>query len=192
MYLGIDFSLRNTGFYISSSNIADKNAYHESGVLHTTQEYSPEFYNWYIKQFTHLLKSRDFKKIVIEDYAFSKNTCYATFTKEFIGILKLLLYKLGYADKTVLVSPQTVKKFITGNGHADKGLVLKSLYKYHQLDINNDNIGDAAGLCEIAYALDNFEYRELLTKEKQKTINKYLASDLAQWFVYVQPKSKKK
>lgn len=192
MYLGIDFSLRHTGFYICSGFIGDKDAYHESGLLETKQEYSTVMYSWYVKQFTELLKSRDWKKIVIEDYAFSKNTCYAMFTKEVVGILKLLIAKMGLQSVTSIVPPQLPKMVITGSGAGEKSLMMKKLYKKYGIDVDDDNIADACGLCAVGYALDNIELRESLPKNVQKSLSKFVGMDLDGWFGYVQERGKKK
>lgn len=59
-------------------------------------------------------------------------------------LIRHLLWKKGI--RYVLVSPSTLKKFVTGSGKAEKSLIIKEVFKRWNHDAKNDNEADAIGL----------------------------------------------
>ena len=50
----------------------------------------------------------------------------------------------------IVVPPTTLKKFVCGNGKAEKSMMMLAVYKRWGISVANDNEGDAVGLCQIA------------------------------------------
>jgi len=50
----------------------------------------------------------------------------------------------------IVVSPTTLKKFVTGKGNVKKNLMLKEVYKKWGVDFNDDNLCDAYSLARFA------------------------------------------
>lgn len=65
---------------------------------------------------------------------------------ERLGVMNIVAYP-------TIVAPSTLKKFITGNGHADKNLILKAVLQKWGLDVDDDNEADAYGLARMAAAI---------------------------------------
>lgn len=62
----------------------------------------------------------------------------------------------GLDDKhiaPVLVAGNTLKKFVTGKGVAQKGLMVKYVFQKWGYDTNDDNLADAYGLARLAAAI---------------------------------------
>jgi len=71
------------------------------------------------------------------------------------GIFSVLrLYVFDETGKDLMVvPPMSLKKFITGNGHADKEMVLYSVKDVWEIDFKGaDNSADAFGLAKFAWA----------------------------------------
>jgi Holliday junction resolvasome RuvABC endonuclease subunit len=94
------------------------------------------------------------------------------------GIVKLCLLK-RYGVSPLVVPPSTLKKFVTGNGQADKSMMMRATKVYWDLEVDQDDICDAHGLARLAqefYAPTN-RYRHqveavesLRRKKKSKRI----------------------
>ena len=54
----------------------------------------------------------------------------------------------------VLVAPQQLKKFLTGNGNAKKEMISKEVLKRWDVDFDDTNLAEAYVLARIAYAVD--------------------------------------
>lgn len=65
------------------------------------------------------------------------------------GIVQLVLSLHGVAEP-LKVPPATLKKFVTGNAQATKGLMRQGTQKLWNLDIDQDDLCDAHGLARIA------------------------------------------
>lgn len=71
------------------------------------------------------------------------------------AITKLILrnsfeMEVGYPT---IVSPPTLKKFVTGKGNVKKNEILLGVYKKWGVELNNDNLADAYGLAKMAEAV---------------------------------------
>lgn len=91
--------------------------------------------------------------VVIEGYAFGMgrgNTL--AFLGELGGVVKIAL--ADHTEATVrIVPPATLKKFVAGKGNAPKAVMLKEVFRRFGVDVDDDNLADAAGLCFIGRAL---------------------------------------
>ena len=88
--------------------------------------------------------------IYLEDYAFMFKSS-GIVSMEIGTAIRFLLYKDGYDYQNV--SNSSIKKFVTGNGKAQKDLMLKEVYKRWGFDTNSDNIADAVGIAMFALAV---------------------------------------
>ncbi len=62
------------------------------------------------------------------------------------GVIKADLITRGEASRIHTIPPMTLKKFISGGGHADKNVMMKRLCMDFGIDTDNDNEADAACL----------------------------------------------
>lgn len=67
---------------------------------------------------------------------------------ELSGAIKMFLFQNGYAYD--IVQPTTLKKFATGNGRANKAMVIKAVAENWGFKSTNDNICDAYALARMA------------------------------------------
>lgn len=91
--------------------------------------------------------------VVFEDYAmgFRKNTGRLAHLGEVGGVLKLLVWDRGI--QSCVVSNATLKKAITGNGHAKKDEVQRHLSRRYGLRVTQNDEADAAALMLVGQAL---------------------------------------
>ena len=50
-----------------------------------------------------------------------------------------------------IISPTTLKKFVTGKGNSGKDIMLLEVYKRWNVSFSNNNLADAYGLARMAY-----------------------------------------
>lgn len=100
--------------------------------------------------------SRHADQVVLEGYSFGSHASHARALAELGGIVRFSLFmnETPYIE----VAPSQLKKFVAGAATAKKDLMLKSLLKRWGFDIDNDNIGDAVGLCMIGRAMWDPEF----------------------------------
>lgn len=104
---------------------------------------------------------------VIEGLAFmARNT---TALVQLAGLNYLVRELLWSKDiPFVIVSPSTLKKFVTGRGNAKKDEMMLETYKRYHVTFKNDNSCDAYGLAKIGEAL--ISATPSITKDQDKTI----------------------
>lgn len=90
-------------------------------------------------------------QVVMENYAFGASFRVAQLA-ELGGVVRYELAKQA-SHHPVMVSPSTLKKFLTGAGNSDKNQVLKEVYKRYGVDLPDDNMADAFGLAKFGQAL---------------------------------------
>lgn len=105
--------------------------------------------------------------ILLEDYAYSARGQAAISLGEFGGVLRLALYEWDVPFS--VIPPTQAKKFVTGKGVAQKSVILKEVYKRWNLDVDDDNIADAAGLMHLGMML--FGKEEAQTAFQIEVIN---------------------
>lgn len=89
-------------------------------------------------------------QVIIEEYSFGSMSSSTDLIHELGGVIKYHLRKLGQAP--VEISPKSVKKFIAGNGNADKDVMLACVQKMG-MPILDHNMADAFGLARFGHAL---------------------------------------
>lgn len=111
--------------------------------------------------------------VILEGYGFS--TQFGILLGELGGIIRLALYRRNI--ETYTIQPTSVKKFITGQGKGEKSMVMKELYKRYSLDLNDNNLADAAALAIMGYyfihqsGIDLLKYQMESIKTPRKIID---------------------
>jgi crossover junction endodeoxyribonuclease RuvC len=152
--MGVDLSLRSTGLCAIVSN----------RQMETTalKGLVPEGYRKMASPFYALAKAiRDYAehyridKIFMEGYSLGSmgKSNSLTFLCEAGGLTKYLLYNGGC--EIVIVSPGTLKKFITGKGNCAKAQVEVSLMEHYGLKFNTPDEADACVLAHMAWMYFN-------------------------------------
>lgn len=81
--------------------------------------------------------------VFVEDYAFARLVNREAMG-ELGGIVKHSLWERNYPWETLPIS--TIRKIVTGKGNAKKDQVMYSLLKRHDIDINQNDLADAAAV----------------------------------------------
>lgn len=90
--------------------------------------------------------------VVYEDYAMSaKGRVFSI--GELGGVLKLFCYEQGI--DLLLVPPSSLKMFVTGNGGADKDMVVAAVAERYGVEAPSDDEADAVGLLKLGEAYTN-------------------------------------
>jgi len=99
------------------------------------------------------LEQNNIKFAVIESYAYGKSVGRFFEIGELGGVIKHLLFirNIPY----ILISPMTLKKWITGSVKGDKSAILLQIYKKYKVELNDNNLGDAFVLAQIGCALNS-------------------------------------
>ncbi len=93
---------------------------------------------------------------VMEGYAYTPVYGQAFSLGELGGIIKRYFYRKDIS--LYIVQPQTLKKFITGEGKGDKNMIMLKAFKKWGLEFCNDHTCDAYGLAMIGRALYDIEH----------------------------------
>jgi crossover junction endodeoxyribonuclease RuvC len=163
-YMGIDPSLTSTGVCVIY-----KGGCHAFTLVPHKSLKAEARLAWFELEFEKLLERFTIRNVAIEGYSFgSKGAAFNI--GEHGGVLRLALFK--HAPSWSVVPPQTLKKFATGSGGADKEAVSKELYKRFGVDLIQNDAVDAAGLALFAMALDGHSGAMNLTLAQLTTLEK--------------------
>lgn len=83
-------------------------------------------------------------------------------------LVRLMLYKNGV--HFCMVSPGSLKKFVTGKGNADKNIIMMEIYKQYGHSALDDNEADAYGLAVLGHAIMGKSINKL-TKPQQEVVD---------------------
>lgn len=109
-----------------------------------------------LTSFNCLDKKDENKSIVcIEDLSFGSKGAYAAQMAALNYYIRIFLLKNNIEYYTV--APSKLKKFVTGDGRAQKNLMLKEVYKKWNIDLNDDNSADSYALAR--FALENYKLK---------------------------------
>jgi crossover junction endodeoxyribonuclease RuvC len=170
--LGLDLSLTGTGWYEYNKpdpEHAMETYLDASGLIETKKMIGLDRIHFILTEVMKLVNKQTL--IIVEDFSFGSKGS-ALFQIAGLGyIVRHELWSQGI--DFILVPPTVLKKFVTGAGNSDKSVMLKEIYKRWQADINDDNIGDAYGLCRIGRAILEWD-TELIgfQKDALKQLNK--------------------
>jgi crossover junction endodeoxyribonuclease RuvC len=149
MFVGLDPSYN--GFAIM---VIDKNGdIVEQRLLSSDTKKEPEERILELeKDFKFIPNIHSLHSVCIEGPSFSSNGAFILQMGALHYYLRLFLLKKKVDYK--IVSPGTLKKFVTGDGRAKKDLILLKVYKKWGVEFDNDNTADAYGLAR--YALEEY------------------------------------
>jgi len=169
-YIGIDASLTATGIVVLDDNckifaskIISSNKKETERLIDLTK---------IVKEF--LINFQPPKMITtfifLENYSFGSRAGQAFSIGEWGGVLRVLLTEMKF--KVILVSPPTLKKFVTGKGNTKKEQMLLQVYKKYGQEFMSNDLCDAYGLARMNWSLDHgkglVEYeKEALNKVKE-------------------------
>lgn len=113
----------------------------------------------------HVLANGYPKIVAIEGLAFmARNTSALV---QLAGLNYLLRNELSIRDiPFIIVTPSTLKKFVTGHGNSQKDVMMLETYKRFGVSFMDNNACDAFGLAQIAYVLSGGESNT--TKEQRE------------------------
>lgn len=138
--IGLDLSLTATGVAVWDQ---ENQRVTYTKVITTSKQSHPEDDEryWYItKKIMQVITEHNLQGIAIEAPAFQGMEKRPS---ELAGVVKVVLYRHGY--DYILVAPNTLKKYATGNGRADKPEMVRWAQKFDP-NITNHNIADALHL----------------------------------------------
>ena len=98
----------------------------------------------------------------MEDYSFATKG-QAFYLGELGGMIRIMFRETN--NNLIVLSPQIIKKFVTGAGNADKSLMLKEVYKRWGADYNDDNLCDAYAIAVMTKAIDGVKADRLSRKD---------------------------
>lgn len=79
-----------------------------------------------------------------------------------------------YAERSYVVPPKTVKKFITGNGNANKRLVADCISRDYSLEFDTEDLSDACAMALFGAGIIN---PEKFTEEQQKVVKEWFGGN---------------
>lgn len=158
LYVGIDLSLAKTGVVALS---ADGHKY--CWRLHSPK--MAEVGSTVARLAVHRFLLKDFFDTVgeptlvgLENYGFG-STHRGMDIGEWGGVARLVLYDLGLDEKTVIIAPNTLKKFVTNNGRVPKNMMLREVYRLWGIEAEDDNVADAYALARAVMTIHTGEAR---------------------------------
>lgn len=140
--LGIDPSHTHTGIF---------STFHERGMtLEPGERRGPERLDFIERLVRERIERERPQLLVIEGYDYKSQR--AHMAGEVGGVLRLLFYRMGYGERYCVVPPNSLKLFATGNGNADKKLMMRAAEKRFGRKFPDDHQADAfwlavLGLC---------------------------------------------
>lgn len=69
-----------------------------------------------------------------------------------------------------IVAPTTLKKFVTGKGNTEKGMMLLETYKRYGISFENDNECDAYGLAMIGHCMCDPKFKPTVFQQEVITL----------------------
>ena len=108
--------------------------------------------------------------IFIEDYGFSFKGTAITL----VEIGTMIRYNLWVNDFNYeVVTPTSLKKFVTGKGNSPKDLIIKEVYKRWNFDTNDNDIADAFSMAMFGLAVSG---KLIMPKLNRDAISAWLKS----------------
>lgn len=145
--VSFDLSLRNTGVGIFSPDGKNPRTF----SIHTEKIVSyPLRMSFILKQVLSYVSQDDL--VIMEGYAFHAHMNSLTVLAELGGLVKFSLWRRT-GVWPLLISPATVKKWITGKGTAKKDDIKLALFKKFGLEFINADEADAFALGDLGWHL---------------------------------------
>lgn len=111
--------------------------------------------DWIAKKILEHIKQYKIGGIVVEDYFSGRNNGQVGLRLAVLGsIVRLRLLESGYSFLTVTNAQN--KKFVSGNGHANKDQMQMFILKKYNIMSFSNNTADACGMAHVAKAFHDF------------------------------------
>jgi len=172
--LGVDLSLNGSGFVVidSESLLVLESRYvlinAKKKSLNSPALYGMERVHYILVQFAEMVKTHRPEKIIIEGYSMgSRGMVYDI--GEVGGVIRHFLFDQGI--KYFEVPPKTLKKYITGNGNADKDMMMAAVAKKYSQSFQDDNTNDAYALAVMYVELGELNFLEEIGKLRKSKKN---------------------
>jgi Holliday junction resolvasome RuvABC endonuclease subunit len=151
-FIGLDLSLSSTGYAKIDTQIV-------GGTTHELKTFKtkPADFPNDIERLLFIAKElndrilQDVKLVCMEDYYVPQSAAQmgsAIMLVQLGTIVRLRLYERHIP--VMIVSPSTLKKWVSGKGNIKKDMMLREVFKRFGYDCKDDNQADAAGLAHIA------------------------------------------
>lgn len=151
--VGLDLSLTSTGVVVLSGKEIIKQEVVRSSPVGPLPVDEAKRLNDIAEKVLSLVPD-DAQLVAIEGIAFMISKTTALVQLAAINFLiRIGLWKRGI--KFIIVSPPTLKKFVTGKGVAQKDIMMLETYKRWNVSLTDNNICDAYGLARISLAILN-------------------------------------
>lgn len=154
-YLGLDLSLTNTGWCILKV-VDRKPKVIRYGLIQPKSLRDTERILFIEKEIRRICLTWNIKGVGLEGYALFSRTGKAMDRGELAGIVKRYLFEVKIP--LLIIPPKSLKKYMTGNGNADKDLVIKCAIENSRclflkvINSRRNDIADAYAVANIALA----------------------------------------
>lgn len=150
--LGLDLSLRGTGVCvldISHNKKPQASNFLYFNTIDTARLFGMQRIEYIRNNIKLILEQYQPDLVVVEGYAYGARGRAVFDLGEIGGVIRHLLYTNQYSYKDV--QPNSLKKFVTGDGTATKEQMMQSLGDRYGVLFGDDNQADAMGLCLYGY-----------------------------------------
>lgn len=154
MIVGIDPGVNNIGIAVLSDNALEIIETHLWAISKPELKGYDEFVENLFNLFTRLNLDYATAIIAIEKPFFTPKTLANNIrTLEVIGLMKYAAYMQVQDNNLIMISPNAIKKVMTGKGNAPKDVVIKAVNEKYKLskDIAVSHIADAVAIAYTAY-----------------------------------------
>jgi crossover junction endodeoxyribonuclease RuvC len=157
IYVGIDPGSKNCALVAWSPSEELITTWKPKGKMPTGVLRLRKLYYDISGEMTKLVKVGRVAKIAMEGYSMAEK--YGQHNSgEVGGVIKLSVFSFFVGRNEcafpVLVAPQQLKKFATGNGNSKKEMISKEVLKRWNVDFDDTNLAEAYVLARIAHAVD--------------------------------------
>ena len=137
---GLDLSLTATGSVILASSHSVVETWKPPNLR------GPTRLAWFREKVEDVLQRFQPRLTVLEGYGFSAQHSRAHSLGELGGVVRLALH--GAGAPFLVVTPSSLKKYVTGKGNAPKAIMIREVYRRWAVELDDDNQADAYSLAQ--------------------------------------------
>lgn len=167
MYIGLDLSLTKMGFaafgpdveepFFGTHKFPSDRTWNTRRISDNVIDFSSFFNRTFWQGLFY---------VFIEDYAFMSRSIRLHDSIEFIGCVKQWLYWDLRVKGIGVVSPTTLKKYVTGSGKSPKSIIVREVHRKWGVEVANDDEADAVGLARLCGAFFDSKWPAQLKYEQ--------------------------